>query len=75
MSTKTVYSLRIPKEVRKIMEEMKDINWQDEIRRTVEKLVRKKSREKLLREAGKLRAEMKTSIAASKLIREDRDAR
>ena len=75
MSTKTVYSLRIPKEVRKIMEEMKDINWQDEIRRTVEKLVRKKSREKLLREAGKLRAEMKTCIAASKLIREDRDAR
>jgi len=75
MSTKTVYSIRIPKEVRKVMEEIKDINWQDEVRRTVEKLVRKKSREKLLKEAEKLRKEMKAGTAAAKLIREDRDAR
>ena len=44
-----------------MMEEMKEINWQEEIRRAVEELVRNKKREKLLAEA--------------KEIREDRDAR
>ncbi|MCD6257951.1 hypothetical protein J7J45_07840 [Candidatus Aerophobetes bacterium] len=71
----TVYSIRIPQELRKMMEEMKEINWQEEIRRAVEELVRNKNREKLLAEAKEIRKEMKISVSSAELIREDRDAR
>jgi len=57
------------------MEEMKEINWQEEIRRVVEELVRNKRREKLLAEAKEIRKEMKISVSSAELIREDRDAR
>jgi len=57
------------------MEEMKEINWQEEIRRAVEELVRNKKREKLLAEAKEIRKEMKISVSSAELIREDRDAR
>ena len=59
----------------KMMEEMKEINWQEEIRRAVEELVRNKRREKLLAEAKEIRKEMKISVSSAELIREDRDAR
>jgi len=71
----TVYSIRIPQEIRKMMEEMKEINWQEEIRRAVEELVRNKKREKLLAEAKEIREEMEISVSSAELIREDRDAR
>ncbi len=58
-----------------MMEEMKEINWQEEIRRAVEELVRNKRREKLLAEAKEIRKEMKISVSSAELIREDRDAR
>jgi len=74
MSTKTVYSVRVPKEIRELMKEMEDVDWQEEIRTVIEELVRKKSKERLLFEAKKLRKDMKT-INAAELIREDRDAR
>ena len=57
------------------MEEMKEINWQEEIRRVVEELVRNKKREKLLAEAKEIRKEMKISVSSAELIGEDRDAR
>ena len=57
------------------MEEMKEINWQEEIRRAVEELVRNKRREKLLAEAKEIRKEMEISVSSAELIREDRDAR
>jgi len=57
------------------MEEMKEINWQEEIRRAVEELVRNKRREKLLAEAKEIRKEMKISVSSAELIRKDRDAR
>lgn len=75
MSTKSVYSIRVPGEIRKMMEEMSDINWQEEIRRLVEELVRNKSKERLLAEAREMRKEMRAEVSASRLIREDRDAR
>lgn len=75
MSTKTVYSIRIPVELRKMMEEMKEVNWQDEIRRVVEELVKNKSKERLLAEAKDIRKDMKAEVSAAELIREDRDAR
>lgn len=74
MSTKNVYSIGIPQEIRDLMKDMRGIDWQGEIRTIVEELVRKKSKERLLTEAGELRKEMKT-IDAAELIREDRDAR
>lgn len=74
MSTKTVYSIRVPEEIRDLMKDMKDIDWQEEIRTMVEELVRKKRKERLLTEAKKLRKDMKV-VSSADLIREDRDAR
>ena len=75
MSTKTVYSIRVPVELRKTMEELKEINWQEEIRRLVEELVKNKSKERLLADAKEIRKAMKADVSAAELIREDRDAR
>jgi len=57
------------------MEEMNDINWQEEVRRMLEELVKTKSKERLLAEAKKLREAMKAEVCAAELIREARDAR
>jgi uncharacterized UPF0146 family protein len=75
MSTKTVYSIRVPVELRKTMEELKEINWQEEIRRLVEELVKNKSKERILADAKEIRKDMKADVSAAELIREDRDAR
>jgi len=75
MSTKTVYSIRVPVKLRKMMEEMKEVNWQEIIRTMVEELVKDKSKERLLAEAKEIRKEMKVDVSAAELIRADRDAR
>ena len=65
-----------PAEVRQMMDEMKDINWQSDIRQAVEELVREKRRHVLLNEARELRRATKNiGVSGSELIREDRDAR
>jgi hypothetical protein len=70
-----VDAIRIPRDVRQIMDEMKDVNWQSDIRQVVEDLVREKKRQSLLAEARDLRKGTKNiGISASELIREDRDA-
>ena len=74
MSTQPVYSIRVPEEVYELMKEMKDVDWQKEIRTMVEELVKKKKKERLLFEAKTLRKDMK-AINAAELIKEDRDAR
>jgi len=75
MSTKTVYSIRVPVELRKTMEELKEINWQEEIRQLVEELVKNKSKERLLADAKEIRKAMKADVSAAELIRADRDGR
>jgi len=75
MSTKTVYSIRVPVKLRKMMKEMKEVNWQEVIRTMVEELVKDKSKERLLAEAKEIRKDMKAEVSAAELIREDRDAR
>ena len=76
MSTSSVYTVRISAEVRRMMDEMKDINWQSDIRQMIEELVREKKRQRLLAESDRLRERTKDiAISASELIREDRDAR
>ena len=62
-------------ELRKTMEELKEINWQEEIRRLVEELVKNKSKERLLAEAKEIRKDMKADVSAAELIRADRDGR
>lgn len=73
MST-TTYSVRIPKEIREKMEKLKDVNWQEEIRKMIIERVRREAKKRLLEEARKLRMDMKSS-KVTEMIREDRDAR
>ena len=76
MSASCVYTILIPAEVRQMMDEMTDINWQSDIQQAVEELVREKRRHILLNEARELRGATKDiSVGGSELIREDRDAR
>jgi len=73
MSTKSVYSIRIPSQFRKMMDEMDDVNWQEEIRQLTIRLIQEESKKRLLRDAESIRKKMK-DVEASELIREDRDA-
>ena len=75
MST-NVYSIRIDDRVRRMMDEMNDINWQAEIRQSVERMVREKKTHKLLEEAKVLwKDQIPNKVGAAEMIREDRDAR
>ena len=74
MST-AVYSVRIEDRIRQMMDEMSDVNWQGEIKQTVERMVREKKKERLLAEAVELWKHQKpNAIGAAQMIREDRDA-
>ena len=75
MSTKTVYSIRIPIQYKKIMDEMKDVNWQDEIRKSTLELIKEKNKNRIIEEARLVRNRMKKGEDSATLIREDRDAR
>lgn len=55
------------------MDEMDDVNWQEEIRQLSIKLIQKKAKKKLLKDAEILREKMK-DIESASLIREDRDS-
>ena len=56
------------------MEKMKDVDWQEEIRKMIIDRVRKELKRRLLEEAKELRSKMKSSNI-SDMIREDRNAR
>jgi len=75
MSAKSVYSIRIHSEIKKIIQETPDINWQEEIRVAVEGMVREKQKLRLFAQAKKLHKKMKNCGSAAEMIREDRDAR
>ncbi|RLI83350.1 hypothetical protein DRP07_03545 [Archaeoglobales archaeon] len=72
--TKSVYSIRISEETKKMMESI-DLNWQEELRKIVENKVKEEYKKRLLNRAKGLREKMRTSITAAELIREDRDER
>lgn len=75
MST-TVYSIRLEERVRRMMDEMPDINWQAEIKQSVERMVREKNKRRLLAAAEELwKNQRSNTIGAAEMIREDRDAR
>jgi hypothetical protein len=59
-----------------MMDEMNDVNWQAEIRQSVERMVREKKKQKLLEDAKELwKDQIPNKVGAAEMIREDRDAR
>lgn len=71
-----VFSIRVADEIHRTMKEMKDVNWNMDIKMLVEEFVKEKRRERLLEEADVLRSHTRQiGISAADLIREDRDAR
>lgn len=61
---------------RRMMDDLSDVNWQEEIRFAVEKMVKEKKKQKILAEARELRRTMKSvPVSAAEMIREERDAR
>lgn len=59
-----------------MMDDLSDVNWQEEIRLAIEKIVREKKKKRFLEEAKELRKTMKpVPVSAAEMIREDRDAR
>ncbi|MDP3565425.1 MAG: hypothetical protein Q8R70_13150 [Methanoregula sp.] len=75
MSSTSVYSIRIDTRVRKMITEMPDQNWQEEIRTLIEQSVRKKRKEYLLSRARENQHLLMNGVASAQTIREDRDAR
>lgn len=75
MSAKSVYSIRIHAEIKKIIQETSDVNWQEDIRVAVEDMVREKQKLRLFAHAKKLHGKMKKCDSAAEFIRQDRDAR
>ena len=75
MSSTSVYSVRIDTQVRKMIEEMPDQNWQMEIRTLIEQSVKKKRKDYLLLKARENQHMLIPGMPAAQAIREDRDAR
>jgi hypothetical protein len=74
MSTTSVYSVRIDAKIRKMIEEMPDENWQEEIRTFIEQSVKMKRKEFLLSRARENQQALIAGMPAAQAIREDRDA-
>jgi hypothetical protein len=75
MSTTSVYSVRIDARVRKIIEEIKDPLWQEEIRTLIERSARKKRKAQILARAREAHSSLNEGLPAAESIRADRDAR
>jgi hypothetical protein len=73
--TTIVYSIRLEKEIRQMMEEMDDINWQTEIKQIVEKTIKEHKKQRILARAqGRWKDQVQNERGAAEMIREDRDA-
>lgn len=71
-----VFSIRVAEEIHRTMKDMKDVNWNMDIKKLVEEFVKEKKRAKLLDESDATRSRTrKIGVSAADLIREDRDAR
>jgi len=74
--TTSVYSIRLEKEIRLMMEEMDDINWQAEIKQMVEKTIKERKKQRILARAEeRWNGQVPNERGAAEMIREDRDAR
>jgi hypothetical protein len=71
----SVYSIRLEKEIRQMMEEMDDINWQTELKQIVEKTIKERKKQRLLARAKeRWNDQVPNDKGAAEMIREDRDA-
>ena len=69
-----VFSVRIPKKLKKLMDKCKDIDWAEEVRAFINRRVRELLRENYLRVARESRKRLdKVPVPVDKLIREDRE--
>jgi len=75
MSTTSVYSIRIDARVRKIIEEINDPSWQEEVRTLIERAARKKRKAQILARAREAHRSQEEGLPAAESIRTDRDAR
>lgn len=75
MSTTSVYSIRIDSRVRKIIDELDDPSWQEEIRRLIEQAARRKRKAEILARARDAQNKTGEGSPAAESIRADRDAR
>lgn len=69
----TVYSVRIPKELKEALERLSEVDWQGELRAFLENKVRRELMTKQLEEGKKIRSTMKAEVSAAELLREDRE--
>ncbi|RLE56021.1 MAG: hypothetical protein DRJ40_06325 [Thermoprotei archaeon] len=73
----TVISFRIPRDLKKKMEALKDkVNWSEEIRKFIEEKVREVERKEALKRIEELLKNIPTKPrgAISSIVREDRDS-
>jgi hypothetical protein len=75
MSTTSVYSIRIDSRVRKIIDELDDPTWQDEIRTIIEQTAREKRKRQILARAREIHRTGSVELSSAESVREDRDAR
>jgi hypothetical protein len=74
--TTSVYSIRLEQEIRQMMEEMNDVNWQTEIKQIVEKTIKERKKQRILARAQeRWKDQVLNDRGAAEMIREDRDAR
>ena len=74
--TTSVYSIRLDQEIRQMMAEMNDVNWQTEIKQIVEKTVKERKKQRILARAQeRWKDQVLNERGAAEMIREDRDAR
>ncbi|OYT58823.1 MAG: CopG family transcriptional regulator [Desulfurococcales archaeon ex4484_217_1] len=68
-----VFSVRIPRKLKKLMDECKGVNWAEEIRAFIDRRVREILMEDYLRVAREARKQLdKVPVPVDELIREDR---
>ena len=75
MSTTSVYSIRIDSQVRKIIDELNDPSWQEEIRAVIERSAKAKRKTQILAQAREAHRAGREGSPSAKSIRDDRDAR
>ncbi|RLE57280.1 MAG: hypothetical protein DRJ40_02915 [Thermoprotei archaeon] len=74
MST-VIFSVRIDRKLRELMEQFSEIDWAEEVRKFLEERVRSLLREKILSEVDELREMLRQKVgtvrSSAELIRED----
>ena len=73
LSMSSVYSIRVPKKLKKDIESLDNIDWQNETRTFLEERVRKERIGRQLEVARKNKERMKVTLNVAELIREDRE--